>query len=103
MYKYSENTIRLKLTVMFQKEEEEEEGTDNSDLINRQPRLSHLSILQKIKRHPKKMPLNLIQILTHNANRQKRIVQMALLNRFSRRELVVIIKGLDIIVWVGTE
>ncbi len=49
------------------------------------------------------MSLDLIQILAHNTNRQKRIMQMALLNRLSRHKLVVVIKGLDVIVWVGTE
>ena len=46
--------------------------------VDLQPFLRHLSILQKVQRHPNQMPFNLVELLSDLLRRHKRIVEMPL-------------------------
>lgn len=78
------------------------EVTYLSDLIHSQSRLGHLSIPQEFQWHPDQMALDLIQFLTNLLDRLEGIEEVTLL-AILRSEDVILLKGLDMVVRVGTE
>jgi hypothetical protein len=72
-------------------------------LVNSQARLCHLGIFQEIEWHPDKMALNPVQSLSDILDGLVWVEQVALLDSASRSEIIIFLKGADVIIWVRAE
>lgn len=63
--------------------------------IDLQARLGHLSILQKVQRHPYKMPFNLVEFATDLLRWTQSVIDVSCLSTFWREEFIIVIKCFD--------
>jgi hypothetical protein len=72
-------------------------------LVNGQTRFCHLGIFQEIEWHPDQMALNPIQFLSDILDGLIRVEQVALFDIASRSEIIVVLKGADVVIWISAE
>jgi hypothetical protein len=64
-------------------------------LVNLQPLLRHLGIPEELQRHPDKVSLDLLQLLSHLVRRDHAVKDVARLDALGRHEAVVVVKRFD--------
>ena len=60
-----------------------------------------INILQKVERHPDQMSLNRIQLCSDILGRCEAVIDMACLLSLGWQVLIIVLKVLDVVVWVG--
>jgi hypothetical protein len=64
-------------------------------LVDLQPLLRHLGVLQEVERHPHEMALDLVQLRTDILGRNELVEDMPGLDPLGREEVVVFVEGFD--------